>query len=168
MSTSSSRAQTIGLVGWLLLCLAVMALSGAGSLQAGGFYAELTRPDWAPPPWLFGPVWLCLYAMMAVAAWRVWRRHGFGGARVALSLFMLQLAFNAAWSWLFFAWRHGGLALLDIVLLMVSLTVTLIAFWRADRAAGALLLPYLLWVEFAAMLNYSLLQLNPQLLSGIG
>ncbi len=165
MSAFSPRWQTGGLIGWLLLCFAVSAVNGAGSLQAGSFYAELLRPEWAPPGWLFGPVWLLLYAMMAIAAWLVWRRGGFGAAPVALSLFLVQLGFNAAWSWLFFAWRLGGLALLDIVLMLLSITATLIAFWRQSRVAGALMLPYLLWVGFAASLNYSLLQLNPGLLA---
>ncbi|HET7649612.1 MAG TPA: TspO/MBR family protein, partial [Gammaproteobacteria bacterium] len=93
-----------------------------------------------------------------------WRRQGFRAARIALSLFLLQLAFNALWSWLFFAWHLGAAAFADIVLLWVLIVATLVAFWRHSRAAGALLVPYLLWVSFALALNYSIWQLNPTLL----
>ena len=102
--------------------------------------------------------------MMGVAAWLVWRVNGFRAARGALLLFMLQLALNALWSWLFFAWHLGALALADIVLLWALILATLIAFWRVRPWAGALLVPYLAWVSVAAALNYAVWQLNPQLL----
>ena len=101
---------------------------------------------------------------MAIAAWLVWRSGGFHSNRIALSLFLVQLALNALWSWLFFAWQRGALAFVDILVLWALIVVTLVAFWRVRPVAGALLIPYLLWVSFAAALNYSLWQLNPQLL----
>ena len=101
---------------------------------------------------------------MAVAAWLVWRSGGFRANRIALSLFLVQLALNAVWSWFFFAWHRGDLALADIVLLWVLVVATLVSFRRVRPLAGALLVPYLLWVSFAFVLNYSLWQLNPQLL----
>ncbi|MGD9356188.1 MAG: tryptophan-rich sensory protein [Chromatiales bacterium] len=155
------RQQFTGLIGWFIVSFAVGAIA---SIEARSFYAGLEQPDWAPPGWLFGPVWTLLFALMAIAAWLVWRNGGFRTNRIALSLFLTQLAFNALWSWLFFAWRLGGPAFADILLLWVLILATLVAFWRAERLAGILLLPYLLWVSFAAFLNYAVWQLNPALL----
>ena len=164
MSTFTVPRQIGGLIAWLAASFVVSAIGAAASINAGPFYAELVRPDWAPPGWLFGPVWITLYALMAIAAWLVWRQAGFRAARAALTLFLVQLVFNAAWSWLFFAWRLGGLAFADILILLVLIALTLAAFWRKSRIAGALMLPYLLWVGFAAVLNYAVWQLNPQVL----
>jgi translocator protein len=153
------RARSlIGLGGWLLACAAAAAF---GSLfQPGAWYAALAKPSWTPPGWVFGPVWTLLYVAMAVAAWLVWRERGFSGARVALALFSGQLVLNALWSWLFFGLQAPGLALLDILMLWFVLAATTIAFWRLRRLAGALLLPYLLWVGFAAALNFEIWRLN--------
>jgi len=101
---------------------------------------------------------------MAIAAWLVWRSGGVAANRYALSLFLLQLALNALWSWLFFAWHLGGWSFAEIVVLWVLVVATLAAFWRVRPLAGALLIPYLLWVSFAAALNYSVWQLNPHVL----
>ena len=101
---------------------------------------------------------------MGIAAWLVWRTGGFGPNRQALILFMLQLAFNALWSWLFFAWHLGFWAFVDIMVLWILIAATLVSFWRVRPLAGALLVPYLLWVSFASALNYSLWQLNPLVL----
>ena len=102
-----ARRQGIGLVGWLLACFAAAAVGSVASANAQGFYQQLDKPSWAPPPWLFGPVWSVLYLLMGIAAWLVWRDRGFAGARNALTLFVVQLAANALWTWLFFAWRRG-------------------------------------------------------------
>jgi tryptophan-rich sensory protein len=99
---------------------------------------------------------------MAIAAWLVWRGDGFRESRGALALFLVQLAPNALWSWLFFVWHRGALAFADILLLSVLVIATLVAFWRVHALAGALLIPYLLWVSFASALNYAVWQLNPQ------
>ena len=122
------------------------------------------RPEWAPPPQWFGPVWTLLYALIGIAAWLVWRVGGFRAAASALALFLVQLAVNALWSWLFFGWHLGALAFADIVLLWLLILATLIAFWRIRPLAGVLLVPYLLWVSFATALNYATWRLNPQLL----
>jgi tryptophan-rich sensory protein len=163
MSRSAVR-QAAGLAGWLLASYAAAALGAAASAGAAGFYQQLSRPAWAPPAGLFGPVWTVLYTMMAVAAWLVWRTRGFAGARAALRLFVAQLAANALWSWLFFAWRLGALALGEIVLLWLLVAATLAAFWRERPLAGALLVPYLAWVTFAAALTFALWRQNPALL----
>ena len=160
----STTKQTLGLFGWLLLVFAAAAIGGLASAQAGAFYTGLVRPDWAPPGWLFGPVWSVLYALMGVSAWLVWRARGFTGARTALLLFMAQLGVNALWTWLFFVWHQGGLAFAEILLLWVMIVATIILFWRISKVAGGLLLPYLAWVTFAAALTYAIWQRNPGLL----
>lgn len=165
MGTFSKQKQIIGLAGWLLASFIAAAIGAAASVNAGPFYIQLVRPDWAPPAWIFGPVWTVLYVLMAVAAWLVWRAGGFRAARSALSLFLVQLAFNAPWSWLFFAWHRGALAFADILMLWALIVATLIAFSRIRRLAGALLAPYLAWVSFAAVLNYFMWQLNPGVLT---
>ncbi|MEO5813654.1 MAG: TspO/MBR family protein [Gemmatimonadaceae bacterium] len=159
--TQSKRAQIFGFVGWLALSFAASAIGAVASLQARSYYGTLAQPAWAPPSWLFGPVWTALYAMMAIAAWLVWRDGGFRAHRAALALFLVQLALNALWSWLFFAFHLGAVAFADIVVLWLFIVATLIAFWRARPLAGLLLLPYVLWVSFAAALNYAIWQLNP-------
>ena len=102
---------------------------------------------------------------MGIAAWLVWRVDGFRASRAALTLFLVQLAVNALWSWLFFAWQLGALAFADIVVLWLLIVATLVSFWRVRPLAGILLLPYLLWVSIATALNFSLWHLNPNVLA---
>lgn len=163
-AVTSGKAQVIGLLGWGAASFAAAAVGGVASANAGSFYQDLVRPDWAPPSWLFGPVWTALYLMMAVAAWLVWRERGFAGARGALTLFLVQLVANGLWSWLFFAWRQGALAFVEVLLLWALIVATLIAFWRVRPLAGVLLVPYLLWVTFASALTFTVWQMNPQIL----
>jgi len=155
----------IGLVGWLLASLAAGAVGSLATQQAREFYAALVKPAWAPPGWLFGPVWTALYLMMGVAAWLVWRQAGWTAAAVGLSLFVAQLLCNALWSWLFFTWRRGGLALADIVLLAGLIVATALAFARVRVLAAGLLLPYLAWVMYATALTVALWRANPAQLS---
>ena len=164
MPPQTPAAQWRGLAAWLAVTLVAAILGAIASAQAREFYAALARPAWAPPGSVFGPVWSLLYVMMAVAAWLVWRRHGFQGARTALTLYLVQLVLNALWSWLFFAWHLGGAAFADVILLWIAILCTLFAFRSKHLAAALLLLPYLLWVSFALALNYSVWQLNPALL----
>lgn len=156
--------RLVGLVGWLALTFAAAAIGGIASASAGDFYARLVRPAWAPPGWLFAPVWTALYLLMGVAAWQVWRERGFRGAAAALGLFLTQLAANALWTWLFFAWRLGGLAFAEVLLLWALILATVVAFWRVRPLAGALLLPYLGWVSFACALTWATWRSNPGLL----
>jgi translocator protein len=148
----------LGLAGWLLLCFA--AASFGGLFLPGEWYAGLKKPSWNPPGWIFGPVWTGLYALMAIAAWLVWKRGGAKAMRLPLGLFLLQLLFNALWSWLFFGRHQPALALVDLMLLWLSLLATLVAFRKVNVIAGRLLVPYLLWVSFAAALNFALWRLN--------
>lgn len=146
--------QGLVLVGFLVATLAVGYLGSLVTAPAvAEWYPTLTLPDWRPPNSLFAPVWTALYVLMAVAAWLVWRKRPWPEPRGALVLFALQLAANFAWSFLFFGARSPLLGLLDIALLLALILLTLAAFWRHDRLAGALFVPYLAWVAFATALN---------------
>lgn len=101
---------------------------------------------------------------MAVAAWLVWQRRGAVAVRGPIVLFVVHLVANALGSWLFFGWRLGGPAFAEVLVLWLLVAATTVAFWRVRRLAGALLVPYLLWVGFAAALNFSVWQLNPEAL----
>ena len=164
MAFLPASKQFLGLAGWLVITFIAAAIGGAASINAGSFYAVLVLPEWAPPSWVFRPAWTVLYALMGIAAWLVWRANGFRAARGALTLFIIQLALNSLWSWLFFGWHRGAFAFAGILFLWVLITATLIAFWRVRPLAGVLLVPYLLWVSFASALNYAVWQLNPQTL----
>jgi len=156
-----SPRQAIGLAVSIAVCFGA---AGLGSLlttpSIEGWYAALLKPAWTPPNWLFGPVWSALYLCMAIAAWLVWRRAGFSAAMPALVLFAAQLVLNVCWSAIFF-WAHRpGLALAEIALLWLLILATIVAFRPLSRAAAWLMGPYLLWVAFAAALNYSIWRLN--------
>lgn len=164
MKAGAQGSRILGLIGWLAVSFAAAAVGARASIQSQSFYTDLVQPAWAPPASVFGPVWTALYALMAIAAWLVWRRGGFRSHPVALALFLAQLVLNALWTWLFFVWHLGAWALLDIVVLWLLVASTMVLFWRVRAMAGVLLLPYLLWVSFAAALNYAVWQLNPQVL----
>ncbi|WP_035612752.1 TspO/MBR family protein [Haloferula sp. BvORR071] len=153
------RFPILGLAGWIALCFVAPAL-GAFAMP-DTWYASLQKPSWNPPAWLFGPVWTALYITMAVAAWLVWRRGGFALQRVPLTWFLVQLALNAAWTPLFFGLHRPDLAFADIVLLWLAIIVTITVFRRVHRGAGWLLVPYLAWVSFASVLNFTLWRMNP-------
>jgi translocator protein len=158
MAMTRSMHPWLVLILLIVLCFAVAGLGGLTTTPSiPGWYAGLAKPSWTPPGWLFGPVWSALYLGMAVAAWLVWRR---GEALMPLALFAVQLAFNAAWSWLFFGLHNPGLGFLDIVLLWAAIVATLIVFWRRSLVAGLLFVPYLAWVSFAAVLNFAVWRLN--------
>ena len=145
----------------MLVCFAA---AGLGSLattpQIPGWYAGLEKPFFSPPNWLFGPVWTVLFLAMAVAGWMVWRRRGFSGAPVAFTLFGAQLVLNVLWSVLFFGLQSPGAALIEIVVLWIFILATLLAFSKVSRNASLLLVPYLAWVTFAAVLNLAIWYLN--------
>ncbi|HET6428529.1 MAG TPA: TspO/MBR family protein [Phycisphaerae bacterium] len=145
----------------LLVCYGAAALAGRLSAGAGGgWYAGLAKPSWTPPSWVFGPVWTLLYGMMAVAVWLVWLGRRRRGVAAPMALFAVQLTLNAVWSPLFFGLHRPGSALVDLVLLWLALAATVWLFLRRRPAAGALLVPYLLWVSFAFALNFAIWRLN--------
>lgn len=156
--------QVVGLIVWLIVTFTAAALGAWASADAGSFYPELSRPSWAPSASVFGPVWSVLYTLMAVAVWLVWRQGGWSRQRVPLILFLVQLAANALWSWLFFAWHLGGAATFEVVVLWLLIVATIGSFWRRNRLAAVLLVPYLAWVSFATMLCLVLWRMNPSLL----
>lgn len=156
--------QGLVLLGWLGVTFLAGGLGAAATTSAPMFYADLTRPAWAPPAWLFGPVWSTLYLLMGIAAWQVWRTSGWSNARPALSVYLGQLILNAIWSWLFFSMRSGLGALVEIVILWVAIVLTMLLFRRHSGIASVALLPYLLWVSFATVLTYAMWTRNPQLL----
>jgi len=145
------------LAGFLVLCFAVAGVGGMWTASSvGPWYQALQKPPFNPPGWVFGPVWTVLYAMMAVAAWLVWRKAGFAGAAVPLAVFAVQLALNLAWSGLFFGLRQLGWAFADIVLLWIAIAATIAAFACVSAPAAWLIAPYLAWVSFASLLNFEL------------
>lgn len=155
------RRDIIGLIVAVFGTEAIGALSG---MAAGGdfvsFYETLRKPPATPPPAVFGPVWTVLYLLMGVAAWLVWREGLTRQTAVALGLFAAQLALNFAWSLIFFGQHRLGAAMLEIAVLWLVILATIAAFWIVRPAAGALLLPYLAWVSFAAYLNAGIWRLN--------
>jgi benzodiazapine receptor len=165
MSQSVERLDKAGGRRWFALAFwltVVAAVAFVGSFvtlpKIPTWYAGLAKPWFTPPNAVFGPAWTILYVMMAVAAWRI----GTGSpTRVrAIALFVVQLAFNAIWSPVFFGLEAPKLGLAVIVALLVSLAATLIAFWRIDRLAGLLLVPYLVWICYATALNTAIVALN--------
>ncbi|MCL8027497.1 TspO/MBR family protein [Nocardioides bruguierae] len=156
-STPGRGVQAAGLAAFLVAVAVAAGVGGLAASSAAADYAALEQPSWAPPSWLFGPVWTVLYALMAVAGWLVWRRHG---ADRFLAVFALQLVLNACWTPLFFAGGLYGWALVEIVVLLGTLAVTVGLAWQRERAAGVLLVPYLAWVAFATCLNAAIWWLN--------
>lgn len=135
----------------------VVALSGA-LFMPGDWYRSLNKPTWTPPDWLFGPAWTILYLLIAVAGWLVWKSAGFGPA---LAVWTLNLAFNAAWSWLMFGRRQITAALVDALGMLVTIVAFMILAWPSSETATWLFAPYLAWVMFAATLNTSIMLRNP-------
>lgn len=150
----------------LLVSLAAcFAAAGAGGVvtatSMGAWYPALVKPAFNPPDWLFAPAWNTLFLLMAIAAWRIWVRAAPGvPRRAALTLFAAQLGANVLWSVLFFGLQAPGGALAEIVVLEALVVATTVAFWRLDRVAGVLLVPYAAWVGFAIALNGAIWWLN--------
>jgi tryptophan-rich sensory protein len=163
--------SALALIGWIALCYAAAA---AGAVfTTGNWYAILNKPTWSPPGWLFGPVWTLLYTMMGVSAWMVWKGRGTASpergaaatperraAATPLRVFLIQLALNAIWTPLFFGARQIGFAFIEIIVLWCAILATIIAFRRVSTTAAWLLVPYLLWVTFASVLNGALWWMN--------
>jgi translocator protein len=152
-----ARHDWPGLIGWVGLCVLVGAIAGASTTTDTDWYYTLRKPWFNPPRWVFAPVWTTLYVLMGIAAWRVWRLWR---PRPALWLFVAQLSLNFAWSFIFFGAREIDLAFAEIVVLWTFVAATTMAFWRVDRVASWLMLPYLGWVSFAAILNGAIANLN--------
>lgn len=162
MRVEAARRPTGGQVWWGLAVFGIAVLlaaviGGLAAQDSGQEYATLERPSFAPPQWLFGPVWTVLYVLIAIAGWLAWRR---AGLTLAIWLFAAQLVLNALWTPLFFAMGAYGLAFAEIVVLWVVIGATVIAFHRISRAAAWLMVPYWAWVTYAAALNLAIWRLN--------
>ncbi len=149
------------LVVWLLVCFAVAGIGARWNVsEIPGWYRTLVRPWFTPPDRVFGPVWTLLYALMAIAAWRIGQQPRSGSRDLALGLFLVQLALNLGWSWIFFRKHALGTALAEILILWIAIGATTLAFLGIDRPAGWLMSPYWAWVSFAAVLNGAFWKLN--------
>lgn len=159
MQTAVPRHHWLVLAGFILLCLAVGSIGGFATQHSiDTWYVNLNKPSWNPPNWVFAPVWTLLYIMMGTAAWLVWRTKDRIGP--AMLLFFAQLGFNLLWSLVFFGLRSPGWALVEVVFLVGSVALTMLAFFGRQATAGWLFVPYLAWVSFAAILNLAIWWLN--------
>ncbi len=152
---------------WIGLAIFIIVCLGAGGLGAiattpeiDGWYRSIAKPSWNPPGWIFGPVWTTLYIMMGIAAWLVWKPKGFNAAATPLTLFVAQLGLNVAWSWIFFGMHQPGWAFVEIVILWLVIVATTLMFFQRSKVAGGLMVPYLAWVSFASVLNFTIWRLN--------
>lgn len=152
----------VGLIVSLLLAYGAAFLGAIVSpgMASPEWYHQLRKPEWNPPMWLFGPVWIGLYTLMAISAWIIWHENGFTAVKMPLILYMIQLGINAAWSWIFFKWHQLGWAIVEIMVLWVFILWTILAFAKFSIAAAWLMIPYLLWVSFAMVLNASIWRRN--------
>jgi tryptophan-rich sensory protein len=149
----------IALVFSCLLCVLGGAASGLVA-PPGAWYQSLLKPNWTPPPWLFGPVWTILYIMIGVAGWMIWSSRKSPRGRAAFGLFALQLVLNFAWTPVFFGLHAPGPAFGVISALVACIAGTIVVTWRTERAASLLLIPYAAWVCFASALNFALWRMN--------
>ncbi|MEK7514803.1 MAG: TspO/MBR family protein [Patescibacteria group bacterium] len=153
---------------FLRLVITISASQLAGILGSfftvnaiSSWYVYLLRPAFAPPSWVFGPVWVTLFFLMGIAVWLVWERGmRRQDVRVALGIFLIQLGLNTLWSIVFFGLRNPGAAFIEILFLIIAILATMRAFYPISRTATLLLVPYIAWVSFAAYLNWSIYQLN--------
>jgi benzodiazapine receptor len=162
---NSPARSVVALLGFFLLCYGVAAFSAfftASSIPV--WYAALNKPSFNPPDWIFPPIWTMLYGLMAIAAWLVWRtpRTGpdAGFRRFGLAFFAVQLLLNALWPPVFFSFHQILPALAIILCLWVAILFTALHFWRVERFAAGLMIPYLLWITFATALNIGIYRLN--------
>lgn len=153
--------RSSGIASWFVFVVVCFLVSAIGAaFPPGDWYASLQRPSFAPPNWVFGPVWTLLYLMIATAGWMVWKKRSTGNIRPAMLLFGIQLGLNSLWSYLFFGLHRPDLALVEIAVLWVMILATILAFRPHSGTSAILLVPYLLWVSFAAVLNYGFWSLN--------
>jgi tryptophan-rich sensory protein len=157
----SPSIRWIGLIVFVVVCLGAGGLGAlATTPEIDGWYRTLAKPSWNPPDSVFGPVWTTLFVLMGVAGWFVWQRGGFEEGALPLALFGFQLVLNVAWSWIFFGLHQPGWAFVEIVMLWLAILATTVMFFRCSKVAGWLLVPYLGWVSFACVLNFTIWRMN--------
>jgi benzodiazapine receptor len=158
---TGSRHPIFSLLGCFALCYGVAFIGAQGALLGvASWYMTLDKPRWNPPPWVFAPVWTVLYGCMGLALWLVWRK-GRSDRMLACSVFCVQLLLNGIWPWTFFAAHLLFWSTVEILVLWIAIVVALVFFQRQSRAAAWLLVPYLVWVTFAATLNFTIWRRNP-------
>lgn len=162
--TYTTKQQVLGLIAWLAVCYTAALVGMLATMNAPEFYNSLTQPSWAPPSSVFGPVWTTLYTLIAISAWLVWRTGTPDSNHRALTFFIIQLVINACWSWLFFHFQSGLWSFINILFLIVFVVITMVLFFNKSTVAGMLFVPYLAWISFATALNYTVWQLNPDIL----
>ena len=157
----TATTRWIGLAVFIAICLGAGGLGAiATTPEIDGWYGTLAKPTWNPPDSVFGPVWTSLFELMGIAAWLVWKPDGFKTAAVPMTLFAVQLVLNVSWSWIFFGMHQPGWAFVEIVILWLAIVAATVAFFRSSQIAGWLMVPYLAWVSFAAVLNFTIWRLN--------
>ena len=164
MTYRSDEALSAGRSSWWIPVFIVVSFLPAiigSQFMPDDWFRSLNKPSFNPPGWVFAPVWTVLYALMGLSSWLFWRKASGLRLKTGLGLFTVQLALNAAWTWLFFGLHQPAWALVDICVLWVLIVATGVVFLSRSMVAGALLLPYLLWVSFATALNYAFMLLNP-------
>lgn len=140
------------------ICLAIGLIAGLfTSNSVSTWYSNLNKPSFNPPNWIFGPVWTILYILMGISLYFVWVKPT---SKIAITFFIIQLALNFLWSILFFSLKNPLLAFIDILLLLIMIILTMIQFYPISRTSALLFIPYLLWVSFATILNFSIYYLN--------
>lgn len=146
----------------LILTIGVGGLAGYATAgeTSGEWFTTLHKPSYQPPNWLFAPVWTTLYVLMGIALYLVWKQPATRSRNIAIGFFMLQLAFNFLWSFIFFKWHMPDIAFAEIILLWITILVTIFRFSKFSKAAAWLLVPYIAWVSFASILNYDIMQMN--------
>lgn len=155
------KRSVLALIVSIILAEGVGALSSYLGMRNLKTYEVLIKPAFAPPSWVFGVVWPILYLFMAIAAYRIWLRgRGEISVSKALTLYIIQLFLNFFWTIIFFRWRLVGLAFFELMLLLIFILLATFKFFRLDKLAGLLMIPYILWVSFAAVLNFTLWMLN--------
>jgi benzodiazapine receptor len=155
---SKKTTDLLGLAFWIVLTFGVAVF--ASQFEPGAWYKTIVKPSWTPPSWVFGPVWGILYLAMSLSAWLVWCKRSTVNATVPLVLYLVQLALNGLWSWLFFGRQLIGVALLDLIFLVLLIGLTTIMFIRIQRVAGIMMIGYFLWVSFATALNFQIWRMN--------
>lgn len=164
--SSTQKKNTLSPFWKLAIAIVICELTGIVSglisqSDLNSWYRTLEKPSWNPPSWLFGPVWTTLYILMAVALWLVWKHDTRESLKQrAMWVFALQLFLNFCWSILFFNLHSPELAFVDIVIMLITIAITIFLFYRISRPAAYLLIPYLAWVCFATILNYTLMTMN--------
>lgn len=140
------------------LALVFVAASSGALFQPGAWYASLNKPSWTPPNWLFPVAWSVLYLLIAIAGWKVWQVEGI---KTALIVWGISLLINMSWSYIMFERKEIGLALVDLILLWISIVAFMVLAWPVSQTATYLFIPYLIWVSIAGALNFSVWRLNP-------